>query len=51
MTRQIFEIWRAPEAEPIEAHEIRYWLWIKRQDTEWDVEEGQANWIQEGLFS
>ena len=39
MPKQIFEIWRPPEARPVTAKELRHWLWVTRREAEWEVRE------------
>jgi len=39
MPTQIFEITRAPEAEPITARGLKYILSCNRRNTEWEVRE------------
>lgn len=39
MPTQIFEITRAPEAEPITARGLKYILFCNRRNTEWEVRE------------
>ena len=42
MPYQIFEIIRAPEAEPLTAKELRDLIWESRRDSEWVVIEKKA---------
>ena len=37
--KQIFEVWRAPEAEPTSAKALEAWLNRYRDDSEWQVNE------------
>ena len=37
MPTQVFQISRAPEAEPLTAEKMKQWLWKNRPDTEWEV--------------